>query len=141
LRQEEGLLYHLRAHVVVTRQVLAFELAMVLPVGEVRSVGDFLGVELDRLAGTAVSEAELRLARLALRQDEDERRERGLSLVQEDAWFLLAGWRQEDFYRILDSTTPETLKLKIRQFFRESGMWTVAVGSRSELEEAFAERP
>jgi predicted Zn-dependent peptidase len=133
LRQEQGLLYHLGGRVVVTRQVLGFHVSMLLPLDSLKAGIEAVRREFDRLRVDEIDTAELDLARRALRQQDAQRRERGLSLVEEEAWFLLAGWTRQDYLYRLEQETPRSFRQKVRRFFRQSAMWTVAAGPRDTL--------
>jgi len=133
LREEHGLLYHLTGKVEVTRRVLELQLLMILPVKKVKTARELLKQEFERLTVDLVDPEELEFARRGLEQNEARRRERGLSLVEEEAWFLLAGWTREDFQTQVASETPQSLRSKIRKFFRDSNMWTLVVGPKEIL--------
>ena len=126
LRQDEGLVYHLQGKVVVARQVLSLQIAMVLPIENIRVARNLLLQELRR----QVDDAELALARKAIERDAEERRERGLTLVDEEAWFLLAGWDRDAYQSSLKAMGPATFRAKISQHCADNRLWTVAVGRR-----------
>ncbi len=139
LRQEEGLLYYLTGKVVVTQKVLGFQLAMILPLDKIRAAEEVVRAELDGLTDKPIDAVGLDLARRALKQQGEDRRERGLALVEEEVWFLLAGWSRKDFLKLLDDETPETFQAKAEQFFKKSNMWTVGVGPLDDLRSQLGE--
>ncbi|OQC20238.1 MAG: Protease 3 precursor [Planctomycetes bacterium ADurb.Bin069] len=126
LRQDEGLLYHLQGKVVVSRQALCVQIAMVLPLENLRLGRNVLLQEVRR----AVEEEELTLARKALERENEERRERGLALADEEAWFALAGWERDAYHEALRGMSPAAFKAKTTMYCTASCMWTIAVGPR-----------
>ncbi len=126
LRQEEGLLYHLQGKVVVSQHALCVQIAMVLPIENLRIARNLLLQEVRR----QVDEQELALARKAIERENEERRERGLALADEEAWFVLSGWERDAYHEVLRGMSPAAYKAKTMLYCSGNRMWTIAVGPR-----------
>lgn len=135
LRQSDGLLYHLTAKVVVTREVLCFELAMLLSVDDVNRVRMKIFNELHDLSTRVIAQDELDLAVKAVQRANSERNNLGATLVTQEAWYLFADWTTEEFSQCLSRMTPMDLQAVIRRYFEKNRVWTVGIGPESALSE------